>query len=77
MADIEDRLLYNLPGKYYVTSDCIDCDVCRQVAPSFFKEHEDDPYTYVYRQPQAEEEIAECEEALERCPVEAIGNDGE
>lgn len=76
MADFEDRLPYNVPGKYYVTYDCVDCDVCRQLAPNFFKLHEDDPYSYVYRQPQAKEDIEACEEALDGCPVDAIGNDG-
>jgi ferredoxin len=29
------------------------------------------------KQPTTEEEVAQCMEALEGCPVEAIGNDGE
>ena len=29
------------------------------------------------KQPTSEEEVAQCMEALEGCPVEAIGNDGE
>ena len=33
-------------------------------------------YSYVFRQPQNEEERKLCEEALMDCPVEAIGNDG-
>jgi ferredoxin len=31
----------------------------------------------VHKQPTTEEEIALCMEALEGCPVEAIGNDGD
>jgi ferredoxin len=31
----------------------------------------------VHKQPTSEEEIAQCMEALEGCPVEAIGNDGD
>jgi ferredoxin len=34
-------------------------------------------YSFVFKQPQSEEEKAACEEALACCPVEAIGNDGE
>jgi ferredoxin len=31
----------------------------------------------VTKQPTNEEELAQCTEALEGCPVEAIGNDGD
>ena len=34
-------------------------------------------YSFVHKQPTTEEEIAMCMEALEGCPVEAIGNDGD
>ncbi len=33
-------------------------------------------YSFVYKQPENEEEKALCDEALTCCPVEAIGNDG-
>lgn len=33
-------------------------------------------YSFVYKQPQNEEEKQLCEEAIACCPVEAIGNDG-
>jgi ferredoxin len=77
MAEREDRLPYNCQGKFYVTDDCIDCDVCRQVAPDYFKLHDDDPYSFVFKQPMTAEGLAECEEALNGCPVDAIGDDGE
>ena len=76
MADPSDKVADNVSGKYYVDSSCIDCDVCRETAPENFKEAEDDEYSYVYKQPENDEEIAACEEAKEECPVEAIGNDG-
>ncbi len=77
MANIEDRLAENVPGKWYVDSSCIDCDVCRTTAPDNFKQNEDEGYSFVYKQPENDEELALCEEAKAACPVEAIGNDGE
>ena len=76
MADKEDRYLDNVPGQYYVDEMCIDCDLCRQVAPDNFTRNEDEGYSYVYKQPNNLEEKELCEEALEGCPVEAIGDDG-
>ena len=34
-------------------------------------------HSYVFKQPETEEDIALCMEALEGCPVEAIGEDGD
>jgi ferredoxin len=77
MANKDDKQELNVGGKYFVDTECIDCDVCRQTAPDYFKANEDDGYSYVFKQPESDEGVAECEEALEACPVEAIGNDGE
>lgn len=76
MADPKDRVEENVPGAYYVDATCIDCDVCRDTAPDNFTRSDEKSYSYVCKQPQTEEERALCEEALESCPVEAIGNDG-
>ena len=76
MADPDDKLPDNAPGKYYVDSSCIDCDVCRTTAPNNFEANEDEGYSFVAKQPENDEEEALCEEALESCPVEAIGDDG-
>ena len=77
MADCNDKLPDNVPGKYYVDSNCIDCDVCRTTAPNNFAANEDEGYSYVSKQPENEEEEALCQQAMEECPVEAIGDDGE
>lgn len=37
---------------------------------------DENSYSFVYKQPENDEERAMCEEALSCCPVEAIGNDG-
>lgn len=76
MAEKENKQPLNVQGKYYVDTECIDCDVCRQTAPDYFKANEDDGYSYVFKQPETDQGMEECEEALEACPVEAIGNDG-
>ena len=76
MADIEYKYPDNVPGKYYVDEECIDCDLCRQTAPDNFERNEDGGYSYVYKQPVNADEEELCIEALEGCPVEAIGNDG-
>jgi ferredoxin len=39
--------------------------------------NEDEGYSYVFKQPENDEEEAQCQEAMESCPVEAIGDDGE
>jgi ferredoxin len=77
MANKDDRLPDNAPGKWYVDSSCIDCDVCRTTAPNNFKANEDEGHSFVFKQAENGDEEAQCEEAKASCPVEAIGNDGE
>ena len=77
MADIANRYPDNIRGKFYVDSQCIDCDLCRETAPDNFTRNDDNGYSYVYKQPANKEEEERCKEALEGCPVEAIGKDGE
>lgn len=76
MADKNDRVAENVAGAYYVDSLCIDCDVCRDTAPDNFTRSDARGYSYVFKQPENEEERALCDEALASCPVEAIGDDG-
>lgn len=76
MADVADKNPENVDGKFYVDEQCIDCDLCREHAPDNFEREEDEGYSYVYKQPETDEELELCMEALEGCPVEAIGNDG-
>ena len=76
MADKEDKNPENVAGEFYVDSQCIDCDLCRETAPANFQRSEDNGYSYVCKQPENDEERSLCEEAKESCPVEAIGDDG-
>jgi ferredoxin len=76
MADPNDKVAENVAGAYYVDMNCIDCDVCRDTAPDNFTRSNKGSYSFVFKQPQTDDERALCEEALVSCPVEAIGNDG-
>jgi ferredoxin len=76
MADLNERLTNNVAGPFYVDSTCIDCDQCRSNAPAFFTQDAETGLSVVFRQPVTAEEIAEAQEALDRCPSESIGNDG-
>lgn len=76
MANPNERLPQNVFGRFYVDSSCIDYDLCRETAPTVFARYDESGYSYVHHQPLTEEEIALAEEALQGCPVEAIGNDG-
>lgn len=77
MADKNQKTPENVPGKYYVDNTCIDCDLCRQLAPKSFIRHDEGGYSYVFKQPETSEEIAQAEEARASCPTETIGNDGD
>ena len=76
MADAANKYTENVTGKFYVDDQCIDCDLCRETAPANFKRNDDGGHSYVYKQPETPEEEGLCKEAMEGCPVEAIGNDG-
>jgi ferredoxin len=73
MADIANKYAENVSGKFYVDDQCIDCDLCRETAPVNFTRSDDGGYSYVFKQPTTPEEEALCKEAMEGCPVEAIG----
>ncbi|RYD49528.1 MAG: ferredoxin [Verrucomicrobiaceae bacterium] len=76
MPDPNDKNPLNVPGNYYNDLSCIDCDMCRDLAPEFFMRDEEEGLTYVWRQPLTATEIAKAEEARLACPSETIGNDG-
>lgn len=77
MPDKKTKWENNFPGKFYVDDQCIACDACVLEAPKFFFMDEEDGHAFVKFQPKKAAEIAECLSAMEACPVEAIGNDGE
>lgn len=77
MADLANKYAENVTGTFYVDDQCIDCDLCRETAPANFTRNDDGGHSYVYKQPLTDEERTLCKEAMEGCPVEAIGSDGE
>lgn len=76
MADKNSKFDQNTDGRFYVDDQCIACDACVMEAPRFFAMNDDEGHAYVKLQPQTPEEVQECMDALEACPVEAIGQDG-
>jgi len=76
MADVDSKLDGNVPGKYYVDDTCSACGVCSETAPDHFKLTDDEENAFVYKQPANDAEIELCEEAMEDCPEESIGNNG-
>ena len=72
-----ERLPYNVPGKFYVDEQCLDCDLCRETAPTLFSRNEEEGVSYIFKQPETEEEQAQAQESLEGCPCEAIFSDGD
>lgn len=77
MADRDNKNTENIAGKFFVDDQCIDCDLCRETAPANFIRQDDAGYSFVFKQPETAEEMAACEEAMQGCPVEAIGSDGD
>ena len=77
MAELSDRYEINVVGKYFVDEQCIDCDLCRESAPMNFARSAEIGHSYVYKQPENEAEELSCKEAMEGCPVEAIGDFGD
>lgn len=77
MADRNSKFKENAEGAFYVDDQCIACDACVMEAPNFFEMNDVDGHAFVKKQPKSDAEMKECIEALEACPVEAIGKDGQ
>ena len=76
MANKNEKNEGNAPGRFYVDSSCIDCDMCRETAPATFRRNDDIGFSIAYQQPVTPEEIAQATQAMIGCPTESIGNDG-
>ncbi|KRF34607.1 MBL fold metallo-hydrolase [Paenibacillus sp. Soil787] len=64
------RLDTNVPGPLFVTSACIDCDTCRQLAPRIFTEAKG--FSTVAQQPETGLEQKQALQAMLSCPTAAI-----
>ena len=76
LADKMKKYPENVDGKYFVDRECIACDACVMEAPDHFDMDENDGHAFVKVQPRSAAEEEACMEAMEGCPVEAIGDDG-
>ena len=77
MPDRTARLPENVAGRFYVDRHCVDCEVCRDIAPDNFRRIAAKRYVIVFKQPDNANKESLCREAMECCPVEAIGCDGQ
>jgi glyoxylase-like metal-dependent hydrolase (beta-lactamase superfamily II)/ferredoxin len=75
MADAAKSVAENVPGDFFVDSTCIDCDTCRQLAPTVFGEAPQ--HAYVRRQPGTPQELRAAMQALVCCPTGSIGCRGQ
>jgi ferredoxin len=75
MADSKLKVAENVAGPYYVDSTCIAAKFCCAVAARNIR-MSDGGYAYVHAQPETDEERAALREAMQGCPVAAIGADG-
>lgn len=73
MADAAHIGPDNTPGDWFVDRSCIDCGICRWVAPQVFGEGAE--HAFVRAQP-GPEALTEATRALLACPVGAIGTRG-
>jgi glyoxylase-like metal-dependent hydrolase (beta-lactamase superfamily II)/ferredoxin len=74
MARRAARLPENVPGPFFVDDTCIDCAVCRHLAPSVFALSSRD-LSFVARQPASEAERTRALMALVACPTSSIGTE--
>src|SRR5437867_2393455 len=72
MARLAERLPQNVPGEFFVDSTCIDCGICRWVAPASFG-RSDSALSFVRRQPSSDAERERAFMALVACPTASIG----
>jgi glyoxylase-like metal-dependent hydrolase (beta-lactamase superfamily II)/ferredoxin len=71
MALQELRLSENVPGDFFVDNTCIDCDLCRQIAPETFTDIGDQ--SAVHHQPETPAQEFAALKALVTCPTASIG----
>src|SRR5687767_6134542 len=73
MAQLANRLKENADGDLFVDTSCIDCDLCRQIAPAVFARSEQAGQSYVHQQPADSMARHRALMALVTCPTASIG----
>ncbi len=67
----------NAVGKFWIDQKaCIACTVCVEEAPNNIRHDEDADKSYVFKQPETDEELHALREAVIMCPVLAPKEDG-
>jgi glyoxylase-like metal-dependent hydrolase (beta-lactamase superfamily II)/ferredoxin len=74
VARLADRLPENAEGEFFVDSSCIDCAVCRGIAPRSFVRSDRAGTSIVSRQPTSPAEMLRAKMALVSCPTSSIGS---
>jgi glyoxylase-like metal-dependent hydrolase (beta-lactamase superfamily II)/ferredoxin len=72
MAELALRLPENVAGDFFVDTSCIDCDACRLIAPSVFRDVGNQ--SAVFHQPETDGELLLAQKALISCPTGSIGS---
>jgi glyoxylase-like metal-dependent hydrolase (beta-lactamase superfamily II)/ferredoxin len=72
MAQLALRHPANVDGAFFVDTSCIDCDACRQLAPSVFRDA--GQQSAVQHQPATDDELLAAQKALLACPTASIGD---
>jgi len=73
MSRLRDRLAENVDGDFYVDHSCIDCDLCRQLAPATFARSAAKAQSFVQAQPVDAAGQHRALMALVTCPTSSIG----
>lgn len=73
MARLDHRLAENAQGEFFVDDTCIDCGICRWVAPRSFARSDATGLSYVRDQPDSEPGTTRALMALVACPTSSIG----
>ncbi len=74
MARAALKLADNAAGDWFVDETCIDCDLCRQIAPETFVRSARAGQSVVGRQPATAEDERRAAMALVACPTASIGS---
>jgi glyoxylase-like metal-dependent hydrolase (beta-lactamase superfamily II)/ferredoxin len=74
MAKRADRLDANVDGELFVDRSCIDCDLCRQLAPEVFARSDAHAQSFVRAQPADGRARLRAAMALVTCPTASIGS---
>ncbi len=71
MANFAKRVFEIVLGDFFVDSTCIDCDACRQIAPTVYSQATET--SYVSHQPETPADRRAALHALLSCPTGSIG----